>query len=201
MAYFNKERKFLYLFEPRTASRGTLSAMQALKLGSEVGGHHDDIEKLTFWRRQHIKPKDLEDARVVCTVRNPFDLIVSVWKHHGESRTNPFVRFVDTAWDSILMQPSSRLLFKEATQFCWFEDLENDLQWTFTDPHLKLEYDMSHKTPGKSHWHSYYTDKIMDRLRARPDWEVYLDKFGYRVYNDGSVELDMDKRAKLCVPL
>ncbi len=201
MAYFNRERKFLYLFEPRTASRGTLAAMKELKLGSDVGTHHDDVEKLTFWRRQHIKPKDLEGARIICTVRNPFDLLVSVWKHHGESRTRPFVRFIDDCWDSILMQPSNRLLYKEATQFCWFEDLELDLQWTFTDERIKMEHNMTHKTPGKEPWHSYYTDEIMDRLRDRPDWAAYLDKFGYRVYNDGAVELDMYKRAELCIPL
>lgn len=201
MAFYNRERKFLYLFEPRTASRATLAAMKEAKLGTEIGTHHDDVERLTFWRRQHIKPKDLEGVRIICNVRNPFDMLVSVWRHHGKSRERAFQQFVEEAWDSCLMQPSNRNMFKGATQFCWFEDLENDLQWTFTNPHIKMEYNVGHKTPGKQPWHEYYTPEIMDRLRERDDWQFYLDKFGYRVYNDGGVELDMFKRAELCVPL
>lgn len=200
MAAINYNRKFIYLFEPYCASRTTLKLLKGQVAGtSEVGHHHITLDHLTDWRRQHINPKRTKDFRVVTTVRNPFDILVTQWMKsvHRHEKIDYFIH-INRA--SSPMDPAFGL-YKDAAHFCWYEDLENDLRWMFTDLDLTLEYDDAHKTKEKKPWQEYFNPELIDMLSKRPAWIAYMERFGYRVYSDGGFEMDMGIRANLCKPL
>ena len=197
MAVINYNRKFVYLFEPHTASRATqLTLKRDVADTSIVGHHHIAMEHLTAIRRQHIVPRRTKDFKVITTVRNPFDTLVTRWLH-GEHKRKSIEEFVDLCWDHEAMAPA-RGLYKEASLFCWYEHLQNDLRWMFKTPGLDLGWNPLHKTEGKKPWQDNYTFQLYDRIRQRPDWIAYMNRFGYRVELDGYVELDMWVRDELC---
>ncbi len=200
MAVINYDRKFIYLFEPHAASRATQDALKEYVAGtSTVGHHHISMEHLTSWRRQHIEPKRVKTFKVITTVRNPFDTLITRWKH-GEHKNKSLEDFVDHTWDHELTAPAKGL-YEEASLFCWYERLQDDLRLMFTRPNLDLGYNPLHKTPEKKPWQDYYTFKLFDRVCQRPDWIDYMNRFGYRVEFDGYVELDMYARDELCQPI
>ena len=200
MAVINYNRKFIYLFEPHTASRATQDALRQYVEGSSIVGHHHiAMEHLTALRRQHIEPRRVKDFKVITTVRNPFDTLITKWKH-GEHKNKSLEEFVDTCWDSELLQPA-RGLYEEASLFCWYERLQDDLRWMFRNPGLDLGYNPLHKTEGKRPWHDYYTFTLYDRLCQRPDWITYMNRFGYHVELDECVDLCRHISDELCQPI
>ena len=200
MAVINYNRKFIYLFEPHTASRATQDALKAhVKGSSTVGHHHIAMEHLTAWRRQHVEPRRIKEFKVITTVRNPFDTLITRWKH-GEHKNKLLEEFVDTCWDSELLQPA-RGLYKDAPYFCWYEHLQDDLRWMFSNSKLELGLNPLHKTEGKKPWQDYYTFKLYDMLCQRPDWITYMERFGYHITRDGRIELSVFIRKNLCQPI
>lgn len=197
MAVINYNRKFIYLFEPHAASRATQIALKEYVAGtSTVGHHHIAMEHLTSLRRQHVNPRRTKDFKVVTTVRNPFDTLITKWQH-GEHKTKPIEEFVDLAWDHTSLSPGLGL-YKEASLFCWYERLQEDLRWMFKNPELDLGWNPLHKTEDKKLWPTYYSFSLFHRLSRRPDWIDYMNRFGYCVDFDGYVELSKNVRTELC---
>lgn len=201
MALVNHLRKFIYLMEPHTASRGVVNCLKTHIPGtSDIASHHDGIERLTYWRRQHLDPRRIKDYSVICTVRNPFDSLITKWKGHSPHKNKTFEEFLDLCWDHHWLKPG-RGLYKDADYFCWYEDLQDDLRWLFSSTTLTMEHDPKHVTAGKEPWQSYYTPGIIDRLKARDDWKDYLTRFGYTVSPEGDTDIMLRVRAKLCQPI
>ncbi len=197
MAVINYGLKFIYLFEPHAASRATQEALRAHVKGTAVVGHHHiAMEHLTSTQRQHIVPRRIKDFKVVTTVRNPFDTLITRWQH-GQHKDKSLEEFVDVAWEHEVLAPAKGL-YQEASQFCWYERLQHDLRWMFNRPDLDLGWNPLHKTEGKKPWQEYYTFSLFYRLSQRTDWTAYMNQFGYRIELDGYVELDMFTREELC---
>lgn len=197
MALVNHEKKFLYLMEPHMASRATVKAVTKFvpKTG-EVGHHHIRLDQLTDWRRQHLDEKRVRDYKILCTVRNPFDTLVTRWRQ-GALKDTPLPEVVKTLQEDHPLLFPSRGMDRDATHIIMFEALESDLQWVFNNPAITLDYDPMHKTPGKEGWHTYYDDESFDTLYNRPDWQRYMNYYGYRIFRDGSFELDRNRRVEL----
>jgi len=128
--YICPELRLIYLAQPRTASRACSQFLQAQTPLRRTGGHHDmDLAELRFRRRDGWK--------VVTTVRNHWDIIVSWWHHNPRwfnppqgtndfglyareftrSRDNHYVRAHRMYWE---FQP-------EATDIVRYESLWDDL--------------------------------------------------------------------------
>jgi hypothetical protein len=73
--YMHHEKKLGFIAHPRTASTATSHVL--MKMGFEIHfGHHDMVDVLD------------DDWEFFCTVRNPFDVLVS-W-FHNQPREKPF---------------------------------------------------------------------------------------------------------------
>ena len=191
----NYDRKFFFLLEPHTASRATVTALKKYVSGTtEVARHHSDMEEILDWRRQHVDPKQVAGFKVVATVRNPFDALVTRWRK-GSCKNMQMSEFMDKRWDTTDLTPG-RGLWKEASSWVYYEDLEADLQWMFTDANISLGYDDSHRTPGKKHWSEYFSESEFNRVLTRLDWVNYLEQFGYTVNHSGDTLIDMKVRVK-----
>lgn len=204
MAAYNRDLKFIYLFEPHTASRATLVTLQEhVKGTANIQNHHINMEGLTNWRRLKIPKKDALMARVIATVRNPLDTIITRWRFSGFKDIS-FERFVMTNKNHQSVINSGMGLYLEAEYFCWYEDLEADLQWMFNRPEMRLHSNTEHKTPNKEPWWVYYQDKpdLFEFLAEthRP----YCERFGYQLewVDDRPVcEIDQNTRIRLCQQL
>lgn len=199
MALVNYTHRWLYLMEPHTASRAVALALAEHQGGSKVGHHHIGCEELTFWRRQHIRRPEFQTLRRICTVRNPLDTLITKWKIHPKK---------DMTLRDWFHEHKENLkinfgLYKEAHIWCWYEDLEADLQWVFSNKDLKLGYNPAHKTVKKIDWWTYYTEELMHEVIEH--CAPYIRRFGYQYeYGfNGAINLTIDKdiRARLCVPL
>ena len=205
MALVNHERKFIFLMEPHTASRAVVAATQAQIPGtSQVGHHHISMDHLLDWRRQHLDPKMVKDYRIIATVRNPFETLVTRYRSQANWNDKSIDEFVTTGWETS-QAATSYGLHESATHFVWYEDIQDDLRWLFTQPDFDLGYDESHKTPNKKYWVDYFQTETIEKLLGRPDWMSYLQKYGYGVYMDAMVgyriKIVNSIRASLCRPL
>lgn len=224
MAVVNHVKKWLYLMEPHTASRATSELLMKQCQGAQIGHHHIDIPELTDRRRQHIDPKKLVDYDIICTVRNPFDVLVTKWRFSGKGgmmrkRAETIARHkgisVEEVLDGPLNQPQpfhewvmsnvahpnlnnpSRGMPHRATHIVYYEHLNEDISTTFGRP-LEVPQIANQKTEGKEPWASYYEEHpdLVDYLVQH--WRGYLEKFGYRLtetYDGLSMEIDPEVRS------
>lgn len=195
MALVNYERRFIYLMEPHMASRATVDAvMKYIPKTGNVGHHHINLDELLNWRRQHIDPKQVEGFRILATVRNPFDTLVTRWRQ-GALKNEPIRDGVSRLSEDHPILKPARGLYLNASHVLVYEDLENDLRWIFNQPDLELGYNPMHRTAGKAAWNEYYDEETFDKLSNRSDWKRYMESYGYKVYFDGTVEIDRSTRA------
>lgn len=167
MAVVNHEQRFVYLFEPHTASRATLKAfMEQVPYSIDAQPHHAGLDKLGSFG----------DFNIFATVRNPFDVLVTKYLHHRYDRKRTFREFIEQNWNHNLTAPGQGL-WQEATSVVTYERLQEQLNVYFG---LELDYDPVHKTrEKKGHWRSYYADDLYERLAARADWQQYRTQYGY----------------------
>lgn len=92
MAVVSQRQKWLYVMEPHTASRAVHSALMDSLTCGPLGHHHADVLELTNKRKRGRVPllNNVEDWDLCCTVRNPFDVLVTMY------RTSAFGRPVRT---------------------------------------------------------------------------------------------------------
>lgn len=184
MAVINTQHKWLYLMEPHTASRCMSDFLKKELGGSEIGHHHISVDHLTDRARQHISPNQLKGFRILCTIRNPLDVLVTRWKFQGKGgmdkpRAEAIARHRGVTLDEVLDQYNQegyinfdawvysiqdrpgrmipmRGLYDECTQYLYYEHLAEDMTTTFGRALELRRTSDSHITPGKEPWWTYY---------------------------------------------
>jgi len=207
MALINVQQKWIYLFEPHTASRATDKLLREEGGASTLGHHHIDVDELTNWRREHISTKDIKEYQIICTIRNPFDVLITKWRV-SPGRNGPFEKWAWDNRDHVLVATPLRGLWKSAEIWCYYEDLEEDLRWVFgrrtNDPKnddFRLPYNQAHKTQGKNPWTTYFksddSKRIMEYLMNR-QYGGFMKRFGYNIdiEEDGRMICNIDKRIR-----
>lgn len=195
MAVINLNHKWLFLCEPHTASRAVMRLLCEQCGGSKIGHHHIDTVELVDWRRGHLAEKQLAELEVFCSVRNPFDVLVTRWKF-GPFRDVPFHKFVKSNAEHHVVNHPLQGLWKQATNFVYFEDMSDDLSWLFGQ-RLEVPRKQSEATPDKQPWYTYYEGQEEISLFLLDKYGDFLDQFGYRVVYNGTLELvDIDKAVR-----
>lgn len=185
MAIINRQEKWLYLMEPHTASRGTAAALLKLEGCEQFGMHHSSLLDLVnpgnAWASQL---ESLIGYKIISTVRNPLDVLVTHWWASRNSRREDWLSFEQwiehCLYTPVVQQPLYRGLWEYANTNCYYETLQEDLNYVL-ERHVPLEYNEQHKTKHKKHWRTYYTDRLLDLVLRYH--QPFLDKFGY--YFDG----------------
>lgn len=177
MALYNRDLKFIYLFEPHTASRAILEHLPKYVHGTAtIQHHHISIQDMTNWRKQILRPQDALQCRIICMVRNPLDTLVTRWRSSSFQHVS-FQRFFDNNKDHHQIKEPGMGLYRDAEFFCYYEDLQEDLRWMFNRPLLELGWDDTHKTKGKEPWYTYYSYDMVQYLQDV--YKPYLTTFGY----------------------
>jgi len=205
MAVVNHSKKWLYLMEPHTASRAVTEVLLNQLGGSKCGHHHISIDHLTRRDRCEIPAKKIGDYRVVTTVRNPFDMLVTRFAPQTRHDTN-FGEWVRERLDKDIGGPlPSAGLEATASHFVYYEHLVDDLQMTFGE-YIDLDWNQKHKTIGKQPWYHYYeNDEELVNLLSN-HWSGYLSKYGYEVAYDPYaaapvVAINQTTRDRLVIPI
>lgn len=213
MAVVNHMKKWLYLMEPHTASRATSQFLKEKMGASEIGHHHIGVSELTNERRLHIKKKILYEYDILCTIRNPFDTIVTRWLYSGkggmlserarkvarerkqtieEFRASeevvPLSEWIFTNVDHPTLLDPMRGLYRDATNFIYYEFLNEDLSKTFN---RDIQIPRANQTLTKSDWRSYYKSQpeLVEFLLSK--WGGFLTAFGYEVVNTPDRGIDV----------
>ena len=197
MAVIHRRQKWMYLFEPHTASRATQRVLISIG-GMQCGAHHDGVTQMrTRLRQQHITEYD-----IAATVRNPIDALVTRYiKNNLEGLS--FDVWVDR---NKIKEPLSGL-WRGANRYCWYENLQGDLNHMFhrnssNDSDFVLEHLDNDKTPGKQPWWTYPSQATIDLLLGR--FKSFMEMFGYEYFKEGG-EPRMGIRAeavkKWCKPM
>jgi len=201
MAVINHTRKWLYLMEPHTASRATEQALCRHQRGSKIGHHHISYDELIDSRRPHVNPKRVLKYDVICTVRNPLDVLVTKWEI--TNKTTPFIDWVlDNLEHPTLIHPLKGL-YTSANLIVYYENLQEDLRHVFKGS-VELELNPKHVTKEKRHWSEYYNgqDAMVEILLNK--FHPFNDYFGYTFdYTDSelTVTIDEDRKSILTQPI
>lgn len=173
MALVNHELKFVYLFEPHTASRATEAALAQMDGSKVTGNRHANLKELVNDRS--VTKEQASEYRVFCTVRNPLDSFITRWLIKSHSRDSAKM-LVDIKAKYIPM--TCRGLHASATDHIWFEHLDEDIQSVFgvTMPEADPTHKNKHK---KARWQSYYTNMgaFIEVSKAN---RSYMNRYGYR---------------------
>jgi len=199
MAIVNVHQKWIYLMEPHTASRAVNDYLMANKMGSKIGHHHIGIPELTDRRRQHITV-DISQYKIICTVRNPFDVLVTQWKHSQQKVE--FIEWMEKAVNSDTLAATPLMgLWRQCNTFVYYEHLNEDLSTVFGRK-IELDRNPAHKTEGKRPWLDYWCQdlKLLDTLYAK--YSEFNSMFGYRLTYDTDLGvvmgIDQETREKRC---
>lgn len=165
-----EREKWLYMFEPHTASRATRLALEALPYCKHVPPHHrrPGLEKYRHYTK-------------FCTVRNPFDTVVTKYYHGADYNHMIFQIFVRRNVNQPKCAPGMGL-WKLADYHLRFEDLEHQLKITFGAlGEIKLKHERHHKSSrrGKKPWHTYYNEHLYELLEGQKEFDEYLWRFNY----------------------
>lgn len=202
MSVVNHDNKWLFLCEPHTASRGTSEALLKLPGSQTIGHHHQTLTQLTDPMKEGTTPlEELIGYDVICTVRNPLDVIVTHWKVSSNSRRDqwPFDKWLKFNIHTPMVNiPLHRMLWSHCNIICYYEHLQEDLDRVFKQP-VPLGYDEKHKTRHKEHWSTYYHNGLLDYIMIY--YQNFFDNFGY--YFDGQlcVRVDQSVRQKRVRPI
>lgn len=157
--------------EPHTASRSVHEALIQDESCCYIPPHHVSLDQI-------ISDK-LLGFDCICAVRNPLDMVVSRWKL-GKSHNIPFAE-----WVSKTDQLKSKWggLWKSCNIICWFENLQDDLNFVFQRDIL-IQHNIKHRTLKKEPWWSYYQP---DTVQVVTDhFREYIQEFGYEYTWTGS---------------
>ena len=188
MALVNTTRKFIYLFEPHTASRATELALAQVYGSKVTGNRHAGIRELIS--DGYITQIQAAEYRIVCTVRNPLDTYITRWMIKSNRHTDNMVDDIQAKHIKL----TGLGLWAEATDHVWFEHLDEDIQSLFRVKMPKA--DPKHKNKYKNKpWQDYYNIESFSLVVAA--CKPYMDKFGYRPFIiDKKVEVTVDKNIR-----
>lgn len=212
MAIVNQRQKWIYLMEPHTASRAVADALMAGGGCGQLGHHHIGVPELTDRRRTQLI-QNINEYDIICTVRNPLDVLVTQYKftpHAKESDDANYIPFY--TWvrrgieaDSEAVTNPMMGLWKDCTKFVYYEHLEDDLEHVFGKK-VDLGLDPTHVTEGKLPWQDYYSgpvgEEILDVLM--PLYSGFMAQFGYELFigeNDIRCFMDNEIREQRCQKL
>ncbi len=180
MAVINRRDKWVFLCEPHTASRATSEALLKLDGAEQFGHHHQDLLQLTNANKTGTVPlQSLVGYDIICTVRNPLDVLVTHWWISSNSRREEwtFEQWITFNLNNqIVYTPLHRQLWQHCNSFCYYEHLQDDLNHVFKQD-VPLGYDEQHKTKHKQHWRAYYSDESLELILMYH--QTFLDHFGY----------------------
>lgn len=181
MAVIHKRKKWVYLFEPRTASRATERLLLTLSGCQKHGAHHDGLPQ--------VRPRihNIDDFYVGVTVRNPIDVLVT--EYVKDSRDHSFDEWIKTIGNHHVPEPLTGL-WRGGNTFCWYENLQEDLRHMFQNmvrtssrPDFDLDFVKTDKTVDKQPWWTYPSEETLNALLVR--YKPFLDRFGYEFYREG----------------
>jgi hypothetical protein len=117
----------------------------------------------------------------------------------------PFQEWVEQGirrYESHVCEPLKGL-WKETTNVCYYEHLEEDLSTLFARP-ISLHRNQAHTTAGKKSWSEYWTglqanDNMSDLLGM---YQTFMTKYGYELdYDEDEVPfmtINQDVREQRC---
>ena len=178
--------------EPHTASRGVHDALTQLPNCEAVDPHHVTFERMTCPRRGTVKREDVLDFDRISTVRNPLNVLITLWSI-GHGRRSPLRDWVIANTTTGHLESSLGGFWKTSNIICWFEFLQDDLDYVFQRP-VPLRHNKEHKLPNKDDWWTYYDDETFDI--AMQYYQPFIQEFGYQIGRDGVVTVREDARKK-----
>lgn len=124
--YVHQEKKVAFIAHPRTASSATAHTL--MKMGFTIkGGHH-----------AYDSTWDLDGWDVICTVRNPFDTLVS-W-FYNKPREKSFSLWLPEFLDGCHFLQGERMFFGQlaCNHVIHFENLQEEFEYVMDDVGLPL---------------------------------------------------------------
>jgi len=161
--YVHQEKKVAFIAHPRTAS--TATAHTLMKMGFVIKGNHHAYEPT--W--------DLYDWDVICTVRNPFDVIVS-W-FYNKPREKPFSLWLPEFLDGCHFLQGERMFFGQpaCNHVIHFENLQEEFEYVMDNvglPLLKIpqrNVSMGRKDRSFMDYYNFHTARMVTK-RFRQDF-------------------------------
>lgn len=196
MAIFNRERGFVYTFEPHTASRATKEYLLKVRGSSEIQPHHATVEQLFQGRRAVLRASDKLGKITVATVRNPLDWILTRYWSSNHRRLNPqeFKPWLQQ-WIDNKDAPLFGKHAAKADRLVYYETLKEDLDDFLIDLGI-AESDLPEmrvvgKTSGKPDWREFYTSDLVKMVQdGFPEMRAY----GYDIwYFSGSMNVTISR--------
>lgn len=187
MALVNKRQKCIYLMEPHTASRAVAKALMDQGGWGQLGHHHIGIPELTDRRRTQLIQK-VHEYDIICTVRNPLDVLVTQYKFSPHSKTvdeAKYLSFFDWVLrgveaDSENITTPMFGLWQGCNKFVYYEHLEEDLSKVF-GKQIDVDLNPDHVTKDKEKWEMYYAGPEGGMLIGllSPFYTDFMRQFGY----------------------
>lgn len=192
MAVVNSTNNWIYLMEPHTASRAVTEVLVNELGGKSVGYHHDTLTSLHF--HSDINWSIMEDPRVYCTVRNPFDVLVTKWKvSNAVARVKvSFEDWVMGNMDHPMVTEPLYGIYEDANYIIRYEDLDNELSNAFKR-NLRTPRYNSHKTTKKLAWQTYYSNREEMVVALQCHFKRFLEEYGYHVEYNGNISVELVK--------
>jgi hypothetical protein len=162
MAVANEKWQFVFLAEPRTASRAVRDALLKLPMSYKAGSHHISMEAM-------LNSRSLRHKRgyytTFCVVRNPADIMITIWLQSWEYRQGVTLTeflhqfghdspthffFRHAAWADVILR---------------YEDLEDGLNCFLRLKHApSVQLEVVGPTMDKEPWFRYYTVEDFEYL-------------------------------------
>ena len=190
MAVVNSTDNWIYLMEPHTASRAVTEVLVNELDGKDVGYHHDDLHSLEL--RSEINWSVIKNPRVYCTVRNPFDVLVTKWavSNSVSRHKHSFEEWVMSNMDHPMVTEPLYGLYEDANYVIRYENLDTELSNAFKR-NLKTPRYNSHKTTRKRPWQSYYENRESMVVALQQHFKRFLDTHGYHVEYNGNISVEL----------
>ncbi len=114
--YIHHEKKVAFIAHPRTASTATAHVL--MQMGFVIEDSHHSCPT---W--------DLDGWDVICTVRNPFDVLVS-W-FYNQPREKPFTQWLPEFLDGCSFMQGERMFFGQpiCNHVMYYENLQDDFEY------------------------------------------------------------------------
>ena len=159
MAVANDRWNFIFLAEPHTASRATRDALLTLEGSYNAGAHHTDIH--TLLREKHLRRRKRSRYTTFCTVRNPADILTTLWLQLQPTCVSEVRTFPDFIRHWGVKRPETFFFrhAERADQIIRFENLQEDLNIILRGlqvPSVRLG-EVIGATRNKAPWFRYYT--------------------------------------------
>ena len=172
MAVINDRFHYLFLAEPRTASRAMRDALLTHPGSREIGSHHASLRTL----KSRYRLRRADRYYTFSVVRNPADILVTEWFEFGAGRSL-FEYIRDRLY---YCSDSDNPFFKHAStvkHFLHYEELQVGLDTLFGGlgiPFVVLP--VVGKTLDKEYWRTYYSPETLHYLQSNCS---EVSKFGY----------------------